>query len=459
MILGLLETYHSVRSHLKMDTGVFVCARYHGPATLDKNTLYPALASLLKNHRILSTQVQAAHTKQPRYVLLKTVDLSRVVFFRDTEGKELREIVEFQFKEHLPLAEEIPLWRLIVLPDNMIIFHYSHSICDGQSGLAFHRLLLSALNTISPSQEDFSSIVTIPDDLQLHPPTEKLTKTSVSPLTLCKEVTVLVVPTILRKIGSSWTGNAVPKSSDAFTNLRLWTISSKDVDSLLKICRSHKCTLTSFIHTVAVVVFGVILRDAPKKYKYIATDIPVSLRRFTGIPAAAFCDHVSTTYFFPRIARYSDELANDYDALAKQFPWDDAAENAASLQTRSGEARELYGAMRLLFGQFQSFLKGFRGKKREGSFEVSNLGRFPKDPLDSQASETSWHIEDMFFGLCDSWLGPAIKLGVVGSQDGSVGLCFCWGTEAVEEKFAISFIDGVKNTVAAVLRSAEVNTN
>ena len=65
----------------------------------------------------------------------------------------------------------------------------------------------------------------------------------------------------------------------------------------------------------------------------------------------------------------------------------------------------------------------------------------------------------MFFGLCDSWLGPAIKLGVVGSQDGSVGLCFCRGTEAVDEKFTLSFINGVKNLIAAVLRNVEANTN
>ncbi|KAK7692519.1 hypothetical protein QCA50_004148 [Cerrena zonata] len=451
---GLIEKFHIIRSHLHTDTGVIVAARYVGPITLDKRALYPALTSMLKCRRALSTQVQAAETKQPRYVSLKTVDLSQIVTFRDAEEKELYQIAEFQFKEHLSFLKETPLWRLIVLPDNTVIFHYDHSMGDGQSGLAFHRLLLTALNATSPSQDDPSPLVAIPEDLQLQPKVEEMTNTSVSFPTALKELFEVLVPPSLRKIGSSWTGKDVSKEPSTYTNMRIWNIPTKDAESLLKICRAHQCTLTSFVYTVGIVILGALLRDCPKKYKFLATDIAVSFRRYTKVPPDAFCDHVSTIHFFPRIARCSDELANDYDALAKQFPWDDAAKNAATLQKKVPKARELVGALRLLFGQYQAYFQGFMGKKREGSFQLSNLGRFPSDPSDPK---DSWHIEDMFFGLCDSWLGPAIKLGVVGSQNGSVGLCFCWGTDAVEEGFAQSFVDGFKKLVEAVLHDAEAH--
>lgn len=453
---GLLEKFHIIRSHLRADTGVIVAARYHGPVTLDKHTLYPALASILERHRAMSTQVLAAETKQPSYVSLKTVDLSQVVYFRDTEGKELHEIAELQFREHLPFAKETPLWRLIVLPDNMVIFHYDHSMGDGQSGLAFHRLLLTALNTVNLPQDDPSPVVVIPEELRLLSQVEKLTKTSVSLQIMTKEVFEVLAPSSLRKTGTSWTGHDVPKESSNHTSIRIFNIPPNDAESLLKICRAHQSTLTSFLYTAGVVVLGALLRDCPKKYKFLATDIAVSFRRYTKVPPAAFCDHVSTIHFHPRITRYSDELAGDYSALAKQFPWNAAAKNAAALQNKLPKARQLVGALGLLFGQYQAYFQGFMGKKREGTFQLSNVGRFPSEPSDSQKSEKAWHIEDMFFGFDDAWLGPAMKLTVVGSQNGSVGVCFCWGPEAMEKKFALSFVDGFKKLVGVVLKEAQI---
>ncbi|CAL1714203.1 unnamed protein product [Somion occarium] len=430
---GLLEKFHIVRGHLGADTGVFVTAQYVGEGRLDKHTLYPALTLLLQQHRALSTQVHDAGTEQPFYVSLKIVDLSRIVRFYDADSKQLSEVAESYLLDQIEYATDTPLWRLGVFPDNRVIIHYDHSIGDGQSGLAFHRSLLTALNSTSPSQDEPSSVVPIPESLELQPTVEKATDVSLSFFKICQEIFNAFAPIRWRKAGSSWTGEEVTRQETMFTSTRLWSLPPEQADSLLKICRLHECTITSFLHTATVMVFSTLLRDSPKRYKYLASDIPISLRRFTKAPADVFCDHVSAGYFFSPITRYPPELVDDFEALAKRFPWEDAARTTSDLRKKVPKCRQEVGTLNLLFGRYQPFFRGKIGKKRHGTFELSNVGPFPFDKSDNEAGR-KWKVGEMFFGQCDALLGATIKL---------------------DDVLAQFFVDHFRSLVEAILKQAQ----
>ncbi|KAI0951065.1 putative Hybrid PKS-NRPS biosynthetic cluster [Taiwanofungus camphoratus] len=459
---GLLERYYVTRHYLGMDSCIVVSASYASidstTAILDRSALYAALGKVVHRHAALGMRLSGESTSCPTFARLDKIDLSKVVEF--TDHSDLAAAMEAHFLRRFDTDAALPLWRLQVLKDNTLIFAYHHGIGDGQSGLAFHRALLSALNEneTEASASGGTEVVAVPKSSTLVPPVEKLTSLSVSFRKLCSEMSGLFAPSWWSARSSTWTGHSIVTVPTLVTRVRLVQYTPEETARMLGLCRSHKSTVTSFIHTLAVLILSRLIprETSPRqKYRTLCTTIPVSLRRYTNTSEDEMCIHVAVYASYPALHIYTPETS-----LAEDFPWNIAAKLTSTLRKDSElrRTREGIGMLRFLFGNYEGYFKGMLGKERTCSFEVSNIGRFPSTTkaIDSPPNERGsrgWSITTMQFAQSSPVFGAAIKLNVVGTPAGGLGISITWGEGSLDDAFAELFTAKFKEGMTEIISS------
>ncbi|KAI9062549.1 hypothetical protein FKP32DRAFT_802709 [Trametes sanguinea] len=458
---GRFEQFFHARSQLSWLLWVVVSAKYQHDAgiALDKPTFFAALERVVYTHPALACRLEsrAAANLPPVWVRLPVIDLNKVVEFRDEESTELEQILEALYAARLNLPDDVPRWKLLVLRDGTVVFAYQHTIGDGQSGMAFHAALLSALRQIQgPVLEHSGILADFPEDASLVPALEDCMDVSVPLSTLVGELGKGFLPSFLRKDSMSWSGKPVPQAAVHGATIRLLRYSPEEAKSLVRLSREHNTTLTGTLHTLALIVLSRLIRALPNAHDYrcIGTTIPLSLRRYTGTSPVAFCNHVSAhSDYYPLLSLTDD---SDVAVSADNFPWDVAANVSATLKEKAPSSAATIGLLKYLYGEYEKYLLGFLGKKRPAALELSNLGPFPVNHVETPvASGGSWSINEVFFAQALVTLGAAILLNVAGAESGAVGVTITWGKESVEDKFAYAFVDGLKNGIEGLLANPE----
>ncbi|KAI0819389.1 hypothetical protein BC628DRAFT_1333029, partial [Trametes gibbosa] len=99
--------------------------------------------------------------------------------------------------------------------------------------------------------------------------------------------------------------------------------------------------------------------------------------------------------------------------------------------------------------------RGRLGKKREGTLEISNLGRAPSmTPWVAGGAPTNrWAIRETVFVQVDGTLGPALKINVTGTPDGGLGVSLTWGKGAVDDELAEDFVTAFTNGLNELARA------
>ncbi|KAH9942927.1 alcohol acetyltransferase [Amylocystis lapponica] len=438
---GLLERYFIARRVLNMDSCVMVAATYTSDAgVLDKPTLFSALEKVVQRHAVLGMQISRADTRHPVYVRLPEIDLTKAVVFTKDQPRTLQEAMEAHFQRTFELNTTSPLWRVEVLEDNTVIFAFLHAIADGQSGCAFHRALLEALNESSQPEAARAApdIVSVPTDTVLLQPAEALTDLSVSFLTACCAILDLFIPVSWTAHASAWTGNPVAKTPTLATHLCLLPLAPDEAARILARCRAHNATVTAFLHTLALRVLSALIAADPalaRTYRTVASAIPVSLRRFAGISAAELCNAVSAyESLHPLLAPGR--------APTDAFPWDAAARLTAALHAGLARTREHTGLLKFLFGNIEGWVRGKMGRKRGYGVELSNVGPFP-GPAAAAAAQ-AWRIAAVQFAQPCHVFGAALKIGLVGTPLGGLGISVVWEEDSVDAVFAEAFVEGFR---------------
>ncbi|KAF7794308.1 hypothetical protein EIP86_005442 [Pleurotus ostreatoroseus] len=441
---GLLERYHITRCLLGIDSCVIASARYtsRSGVSLDKTRLQNAMRRLIVRQPALGTQVVGSSSGKPQLVRLRYIDVEQAI-----EGpftSPLEEVFIHYLTRPFNVEVNRPLWRLGFCKDGTVVFVFHHAIGDGQSSISFHMALLDSLNTPTPL-----TIVELPPPLL--PAVESLTDTAVSIIKLLHEVYGLFAPDSWQEGSQAWTGNAVVTVPTLQTNISFWELNAPDAERLLSLCRRRNCTLTAFLYVMALeaLSYTIAVRspDILKQYKNLSTNVAVSLRRFTETPLTEICDQASKFHCFAPIAC---SVVEQGIFLPDSFPWDRAIEFCARLHAGLGSVRQDIGAMAYLFGHFEEYFTGMLGKKRESTFTISNIGKFPDDRKDGVA-DREWKVGSMYFGQCDATAGAAIKLNIVGAPDGSLGITFTWGKGALDDDIAHSFLETVKTWTAELI--------
>ncbi|KAI0675871.1 alcohol acetyltransferase [Trametes maxima] len=463
---GRLERYYEARARLGFLGWVVVSARYqhHSGVALDKPTLFMALERVVHGHVALTARLDAhtaasGETGAPVWVRLPVVDLNKIVEFRDEDSSQLEHILETFYASPITYSDDVPSWKLFVLRDGTVSFAYEHTFGDGQSGMAFHVALLSALHQIqAPSTAHPGILTTFPDDATLVAPIEERMDVSVPISTILEQVSQAFLPSFMRKdTAQTWTGEPIPASAVYGMTIRILHYSPADAGRLLQLSRAHGTTVTGTLHTLALIVLAHLLHARPstKHYTSVATNVPISLRRFTGTPPTAFCTHVSALRDnYPLLVPEGGDAA----ISANNFPWDRALALTTALKREAPRSGAMVGTLKLLFGKYDGYLLGQLGKKRSGGLELSNLGPFPVDKVEKPPAGVwggAWSANEVVFAQADPTLSCALVINAAGAPDGGLGLVVSWGKGAVDVDLAQEFFTGFKAGIQTLISSAD----
>ena len=88
---------------------------------------------------------------------------------------------------------------------------------------------------------------------------------------------------------------------------------------------------------------------------------------------------------------------------------------------------------------------------------MSNLGAFPASAVPTEPAGTesqTWRIGEVLFAQAGATLGAALKLNVVGTPAGGLGVSITWGKGAVEDELAEEFVREFEAGVRGLLGAA-----
>ena len=444
------------RTHLT--THVSVAARYekNSGAALTKAELFPALDTAIRSHVALGA-ILPAPPAPPVWICLPTVDLNKVVSFIDKDSDELASVLEDFVSRPMEHPDDMPLWRLLVLRDGMVVFAYDHAMGDGQSGRAFHLALHAALNTPNDATEPHSGAVdltTLPESTALLPSLEKAMDLSVPFPMGMRELAKELVPPLKGKWRRAWTGNPIPKAPVFDVKIKILQYTPEEAARLLAISREHKTTLTGTLHTLALAILSQLLRDreSTRTVKAVTSVVPISLRPYTGAPATAFCNHVSWAVRYCPLLPPSQTSA---PVSRETFPWEDAAALAARLKHEAPHSGRHIGMIKYLFGQYDRYHRSQLGGKHVTLLELSNLGAFPKLPEAGGAAEgrsnSPWAIREMVFAQADATVSSPLKVFVAGNPAGGLAMAVMWTKGAVEAELGQAFVAAFEEGMKALI--------
>ncbi|KAJ7489013.1 hypothetical protein FB451DRAFT_1552929 [Mycena latifolia] len=418
--IGLMERWHVTLHFLGLDSCVVSSAQYttQDGSTLSKEVLFSALRTLIETHAALGLRFEGNEATSNVYLVrLPSVDLSRIVEF---SGKsDLRQSFEGHLARQFETQGDLPLWRVEVLADNIVVFAVHHAIGDGMSSMAFHASLFRALR--SGGHENASPIVQVPSTTPLLPPVDRVTNVRPSLGTIWRELAGLAPIAWRKSFRSAWSGHPVPPTPTSAVRVRFLSFSAAEVATFCTAWRAHKASLTSAVYVLAVYVLSRMLADDPVGYKRIATLVAVSMHGVAGVGDDVICDYPSSYHFL--------------SPVATEFSWTEAARLARELQVLKTKARERIGLLALLFGRFVPYFEDHIGKKRDSGFALSNLGRFS-----TPAVEGKWTIGNTFFAQSDAGVGSAFSINLVGDPAGGLNISFGFGESNVDTPFIESFI-------------------
>ncbi|KAI0340617.1 hypothetical protein BDW22DRAFT_1486019 [Trametopsis cervina] len=457
---GLVERFHITLCDLGCDTCVVTFARYstNSGLVLDRPTVLLALKHMILAHPALGVQIAGKHDKRPHFYRLPTVDLNSVLVYTTDLTDSLEAVVTSELTRPFTRGDNSPLWRALVRSDNTVIFSWHHAIGDGTCAHSFHAAFLSALNRSLASEGDKSPIVDIPASHNLTLPIEQSVNVSMSFKSFCRTIYEVLAPVSWKPLQKAWTGNPVASEPHVQVEVRLRQIEASAAQRLLALCREHKCTLTAFLHTLATLVLSHQLsasKDAEallKRYKTFSTITPISLRRFSGVSPFEWCDQVSNYIAYPDITRDIEP----YPPTKTSFAWGSAVAFGTSLHGHFKASLQLIGSAKYLYklGLSEKYFLDTLGKKRHGTFVLSNIGAMPSVPGTEEAQQedgTIWQVDDVCFGQNDAVFGSAIKMNMAGSPSGAINIAYTWGEGAIGVEFAEAFITDMHAAIASIL--------
>ena len=397
--------------------------------------IYKALAQVIQQISALSVIPVDESKPTAYYARLPKIDLRQAVMFIDREQPIENSHLDMKLKEILNSQHninfkhrygELPVWRLLILkdpkstPDFIACFIYSHSLGDGQSGLAFHRSFhasLIASSTESTNGGEFDPIIT-PPNIPMIPSLEELHSLPISIPFLLSTLWNQWFP---KHVEGLWQGKPINFAEDTRKRRLTWiTIPSQRVTSLLTLSRRHSVTLTAIIEAVLA---SAVFSNLSTEYQELHINGPVSLRRF--IPALnedSFGNYVSR--YIHHHHRSESIGISSSAAEITQAIWKDAQDVKSTIDAELGKncRNSIVGLLRWA-GPLEIFFKQKDNKPREGSFEISNVGVFK---YAHKPAEDDWRIGEMIFSQSADVCGVPFAAFMVTGGNGVMNISFSW---------------------------------
>jgi hypothetical protein len=455
-----------------------------GIYTLDKPTtglslessLIKALKHCVASHPILSACIVGEQTETPEFArpaflyLNDHIDILATQQSPDLSGeKRLIKLILGQTNNHVfTNCDKTPPWKITVVPlpateqretsRFLILFGYYHSHGDGKSGLAFHKTLLSGLKQAHCVDCVYDDVPKVGSpSTPLLPTLEMAGRLSISWSYLLSPLLGAYLPAfVANPLGirasatpeaeDQWTGNKTFFDLDGYkTCLEVISIEHSHVQKILQACRKHNVKFTGLLHQVIVQALS---KEMPsEKAGCFVSQTAVDLRsHLSGIndDDMALCP---TAYYelFARTAE--DDISKGPGSLSDAL-WDAARSTTQSLAQCANTLNDQPVGLLAYLRNMYPWTKGQIGKRRECSYEVSNIMSFNPGPF---VPEERWNIESMIFSQPANVSSGCLNFNVVSRHQGDLTLVISWQAGALDVQDEQTFAENVGNHIASIL--------
>jgi len=419
--------------------------------------VYSACARVIQKHPILSAvPVTLPRDNETSFVQLPTIDLTRCVrivqrttprstkatpdgfYPRDAELDELLELEHnSSWRDNLIRGKLLPTWRLVIVTEPTTntftaCFVYHHSLGDGGSGPAFQRAFASALT---------AEIISVPDghyvcdqDTTLLPAIESTGMLTVSRWYLIKEVAKSMIPWLSSASSSLWSGG--PQKNKPRTRVYSIFLSPALSSKFLSACHASKTTITGALLAITASTLFQIL---PAHFDQLVAQVPVSLRPLMPqvVDKEDICVFVTAAILTYHRAQFSHE---DQSTLASDLVVVSQQSRRTIVDYLAKGTSDLSISLLPYVTDLKSFFLEKQGRKRESSFEISNLGV-------AASHDGARDIQRMTFSQSANGAGSALQISCITGGDGCLVLCTSWQDGIVDQTIIHDFFDQLPKTL------------
>ncbi|KAI1254172.1 hypothetical protein MGN70_004568 [Eutypa lata] len=430
-----------------------------GFAVNSPSSFFHPLRCCIEDHPSLGVVVHDTHTDKAFYQKVPSIDLeNHISIFEglDNENNKLLAIEKVLGSDlDRSFIRDIPPWRVIVLPLGpsrcFIAFSYSHMIGDGPTGTAFHHTFFNAC-----------------DDVPTVPSSSKVVKTSIKPLPAPFDTpqrlpiswSFLLAPLIdsfLPRFVSeflglqlaiypldtgTWTGSLVPRNPKTpQSKIKLREIKAPLLEKALRASRAHKAKLTGTFQQLVIRALSKAFPD-PAITNFVA-QTAISMRQAIGVPSNVMGNFVSGCYInYPRVDPFRPIADEDWKSASSATQR--LAESAATLQDQP------IGLLRYV-PRMRKWTLEKLGRKRECSFEVSNVGVFDNHQDLPSGKVPKTRITEIFFAQPGHILSTPLAFNLASLKGDSFVYTVTWqpGALGVPEDVEDALVEEICSSIDA----------
>jgi hypothetical protein len=423
----------------------------------ERLAFHAAIKSCVDEHPFLSVQIanRDAESPKPSYQRAPTIyiDNDHLVLMEETaDDSALESIVEKLL--HVEWWDRAsPPWSIWIIPLKadrahqkrvFVAFVYSHALGDGISGLAFHRTFLNSLTHKHSAQEIESSHA---PKTPLPGPFDTSSRLPISWSFLLAPFLAVYMPKFITNLlglraaastidSGTWLGPPVffNATQTEQTRIKMITIESKTLKNILQACRKNQAKLTGTLHQM--IVQALKIKMPQPSITNFASQTAVNMRRSIGASEDEMGLFVSGYYEVHQKENITEIGSEDFWQAARRTTME-LAKCAATLEDQP------IGLLRFL-PSISSWTQGKLGQKRDGSYEISNLGDFKPGQCADMAN-TKVRISKMVFAQPANVIGAPMTFNFVSVQGGCLVCTVSWqnGALGLDNEQERSFVNDI----------------
>jgi hypothetical protein len=441
---------------------VVIGAVYSFPEGVDVKspaTYFHALRRCIEEHPFFCVIVGDRHTDKAYYERVTSINVEEhisIVEDSSVQSDSLKAIGRSMESElDRPFVAGIPPWRIVVLPLSSsqchVAFSYSHTIGDGIAGVAFHKTFLSGLreppatvpsSTISPPAKPFPEVFDTDERLSIS------WSFLLAPF-LAEYMPYFLVKMLGLRVSASYVDEGTWTATPMFFNpethrnkLKICRIGASQVNKVVQVARTHDARLTGVMHQIIVRALSKAIAD--NNVTNFVPQTAINMRKSIGMSNDVAHDVVSGCYTVHPRSAATGPLTEEEWASASE-----ATKQFAITATKLEDAA--IGLLRYV-PSMRKWTLGKIGKKRDSSYECSNVGVFDGSLKADAPAKEQVEVTKLTFAQPSHVGGCPICFNIASVKGGDLVFTVTWqpgalglGDEAAEEKMVEEICDNVQH--------------
>ncbi|KAF4341136.1 l-amino acid oxidase [Fusarium beomiforme] len=417
-------------------------------------TYFNALRRCIEEHPFFCVTVGDRNTDKGFYERVASINVEEHINFVEDENAQADslEAIGRSMKTEIdrPFVAGIPPWRIVVLPTGPsqchVAFSYSHTIGDGIAGVAFHKTFLAGLQetpAIAPSS------IIAPPNKPLPEPFDTAERLPISWSFLLAPVLAEYMPYFLVRLfglrvsasyvdDGTWTAAPIFFNAETYhNNLKIRQVEASQVNKVIQLARTHDARLSGVMHQLITRALSRAVKD--NNVTNFVAQTAINMRRSIGMSNDVASDIVSGCY--------TVHLRSAATGPLTEQEWASAAEATKEFAITSTKLEDNAIGLLRYVPSMRKWTLGKIGKKRDSSYEFSNVGAFDGNTANNDKAKVSkltfaqpGHVGGcpICFNIASVTNGDLVY--TVTWQPGALGL----GDDAAEEKIVEEVCDDVQ---------------